>query len=586
MNLVTSDQRVFTVSSTNPVQADIRMISRENGVSLYAADFVFPEQEGNLGQLNVPQITVAVEVPMVGILSTYSPTLERRRGIYQEYAASKERSRFYWGAPFLSAIRDSRYNYVTVALSDAINEHEFSLSVEDFQERETIRFIMKLLMGREYRKTYHVQIRIDENPAPIEETYASMEQWFQTFYPKRRSVPAASEYPLYSTWYSFHQHPNAEKLLQELKMAAQLGFCSLILDDGWSYDGPGTGGYSLCGDWKPSEEKFPDLQDFVKRAHALGIHVATWFPLALIGEKTSGYQKYRDKLLYEWGGAGVLDVRYPDVRAYIIETLTEFVRKFDLDGLKLDFIDVLDIHDDTPAFGNGMDIPLLSDAVVTLLNELEAGLLAVKPEIMIEFRQNYVGPAITKYCNMLRSRDCPFDVGTNRICIADMRLQDYNLAVHSDMLYWAKGESAENVARQLLCTMFAVPQISVLLTEYPEPHIEIIKAFLSYWTENRKLLLHGRLSFAGMDFLYPMLSANDGEKTVAVLYQDMVFRLEGDTVDVHNATERPELVLVNPGQQVRKGEIFDLMGRKCGECTLANGATLAAVPVGGRVEIR
>ena len=43
---------------------------------------------------------------------------------------------------------------------------------------------------------------------------------------------------------------------------------------------------------------------------------------------------------------------------------------------------------------DGMDYALVEEAVCRLLTDVREALTAIKPDILIEFRQNYIGPAI------------------------------------------------------------------------------------------------------------------------------------------------------------------------------------------------
>ena len=90
----------------------------------------------------------------------------------------------------------------------------------------------------------------------------------------------------------------------------------------------------------------------------------------------------------------------------------------------------------------GRDIKSLPLAVNRLLSDVMERLKAIKPEILIEFRQSYIGPAIRKYGNIFRAADCPADILTNRVRTVDLRLFSGNTAVHSDMLEWNMNETA------------------------------------------------------------------------------------------------------------------------------------------------
>jgi alpha-galactosidase len=65
-------------------------------------------------------------------------------------------------------------------------------------------------------------------------------------------------------------------------------------------------------------------------------------------------------------------------------------------------------------FDERRDYHSLEDAVDALMAETADTLRGINPEVLIEFRQRYVGPAIRKYGNMLRVKDCPNDAIRNR----------------------------------------------------------------------------------------------------------------------------------------------------------------------------
>ncbi len=129
-----------------------------------------------------------------------------------------------------------------------------------------------------------------------------------------------------------------------------------------------------------------------------------------------------------------LDPRYPDVREFLISVYENAVSNWGIDGLKLDFIDSFENKDGVPA-KDGMDIPVLHTAVDKLMTDISTRLCGLKNDILIEFRQNYVGPNMRKYGNMLRVADCPADGLTNRVGCLDLRLTSGNTAVHSDNAY-------------------------------------------------------------------------------------------------------------------------------------------------------
>ncbi len=570
---------LVTCPAGNLIEHSITPLRTEDALTVYHAAFAFDDVTGS------GDIILSMDFPMHGHLSSFTPLLCRESAMHQWFAPTRVRSDFFYNSPFLTAVRDGHDNYVTVALSDAVNTTYISLGVQDFDEQEKIRFTISLPPMATRQGAFELDIYIDERDRPMTDTMASLSDWFRGYYPDRFPCPPAAEEPLYSSWYNFHQHPQAALLDRELDIAAEIGMRTLIIDDGWQYDGHGTGDYRDCGDWAVSSEKFPDLKAFTARAHARGIKTMLWFPVPFVGVQTEAYRRFQDKLLYENPDAGILDVRYREVRAHIVAFLAGFLRDYDLDGLKLDFIDSFVHHPAMPPANDTMDQPVLGQAVTSLLEELDASLRAIRPDVLLEYRQNYVGPAITRYGNMLRVADCAFAPDTNRIGAADLRLLDYRLAVHSDMLYWATDEREENVARQLLSVLFAVPQISVLLTRVPDTHRAIIRAFLNYHTANRTTLLHGRFDFIGMDRGYPLISVQDDRKTITALYQPLTAPYTGGKHDIFNATPQPGITVLNRTEHPVLSRSISATGDCLNTQMLPIGATFLDLPIGGRLEI-
>lgn len=539
-------------------------------------------------QMPIGNIEIIIPFEMKGILSTYAPTnaFKRNRMVMQWFQPTVSKSNFSFGTPFLSAVDRGNINFATLALSDAVNDNELMFYVQDFKQEGNVEFKVRLLTGRERITHYEVDLRIDDTTREIASTVKELSQWFKEYYPNCLNESGVCYEPLYSSWYNFHQHPNSALLEKELVRAKELGFGSLIIDDGWQYDGNGTSDYIDCGDWEISKEKFPDFSGFVNKAHALEIKVLLWFPLPFVGFNTKAYQKFKNKLLYEEGNttnAGILDPRYKETRNFIVDCITDIFEKYNLDGLKLDFTDSFFITEQTPKANSEMDYESLSDAIQQLLTEINEKVLLIKKDVAIEYRQNYVGPAITQYCNMLRVADCAFDSITNRIAINDMRLLNYALAVHSDMLYWGINETNENVATQLNNILFSVPQISVLLTKDNEGHIKTLKNYVSYWLKNREILMHGDFHVFGMDSNYTMAYAEDKDKRIVVNYVQGLVKADKKQLDIINASNSQDVVIESEKERMVKS--YNCLGELIEERKITVGINKIKLPLGGRVEV-
>lgn len=216
-----------------------------------------------------------------------------------------------------------------------------------------------------------------------------------------------------------------------------LGMDTVILDDGWhsEHDGPG---YGYTGDWEVCTAKFPDMHAHVKRVHEIGMRYMLWFSVPFMGYHAQNWERFKDKTLFkvDRNACAVLDPRYPEVREYLIGIYEHAVREYDLDGLKLDFIDQFQNREHLP-LTPAMDYACVQEATERLMTDVMERVRAVKPDIMIEFRQRYIGPGIRRFGNLFRVGDCASDIVSNRVGVTDIRLMGQKQATHADMLSWS-----------------------------------------------------------------------------------------------------------------------------------------------------
>ncbi|MBO4422919.1 MAG: alpha-galactosidase [Clostridia bacterium] len=474
-----------------------------------------------------------------GVFSTWTPLGGRDHSIRQWWFPNAADALYQYGSPLLSTMDSEGVNRVTIALSDTFSRSHLAVSVRDLDQRDEIGFTVKTASD-------HALLRVDRRPVDYCEAISEAGEWMRSFLKDGQvPVPDNAELPLYSSWYNFHQEPEQYLLEKELELAAKIGFKTFILDDGWQFEGENTGAYQKCGEWELAKDKFPDFKGFCDRVHGFGIKILMWFAVPFVGFDSPEYVRLKDKMAFDNPpfGAGVLDIRYPEIRRHIIGILERYVREYGIDGLKLDFIDAFNMDvDHIPPYSDEMDVKTLDHAAVLLMDEIYAKMTAMDPDFMFEFRQNYIGADIVNRCNMLRVGDCAADPITNRVGITALRLVNGGTAIHSDMLLWGKCESLLNCQRQLLNILFSVPQISVRLTEIPEEQLELVRRFVKYWTENRRVLLHGKFRAFHPESNYTTITSETDDKKITVLHCEPLFTPAGKNEDVFNNTAYDYLV--------------------------------------------
>lgn len=569
------------------VHADISLLSSEEGIDVFRVNISHPAN-------TVPSpVSVKWEQEILNTFYTWFPTCRKDLSVTQWFGPRENNSGFNFGAPILTSIGAGGMNIVTFAVSDPHTPISLFFGIKNSKRGENLAQYEVKFFDRDcvVPEKYTADIRVDRRAVSFQEAVKSVSSWWEDYGYTIPVCPPAAEDPLYSTWYNSCQNPVGADLLEDLKIAADLGFKTVILDDGWQFEGMGEGcGYSKCGDWIPAKDKFPDFKAFVDGVHALGMKLVVWFGVPQIGYFTEAYKRFAGKFLSDETHLKnvIADIRYPELRRYLVDALKRFVRDYDIDGFKFDFIGSIQPGDITAPYDPSvMDCPNVEDSVKLLLEEATAELGAMKTDLLYEFRQGYIGPAISRFGNMLRVADCAYDSLTNRVGMVNLRLLNYPIAIHSDMLCWSPVEEAKNCAKQLLNIMFCVPQISVFLSDVTEAQRQLLRHYLGYWTENRDVLLHGRFCALYPESNYTYISAEGKNKIIAVLYADMPYTYTGKACDVHLNGNRDGLMLENPTDTALVGEIYDLFGKLIGKAEIgANTTVRLPVPEAGMLRIK
>ncbi len=527
-------------------------------------------------------------LPCVDVYSLWSPLGGMKRNISPNWSTHTQRSRLASGAPVLSAISKSGANRATVALSDANTSTQVRCGVSE--ETANLEFEIRLFTELTAPlDSYAVTIRIDTRAIPYYEALKATERWWREDVGFGEAfVPDCAKMPMDSLWYSFHQILDPEKILEECRISKSLGMDTVIIDDGWQTD-DNNRGYEFCGDWELATGKIPDMKKLVDELHAIGMKVIVWFSVPFVGIQSKIHDRFLGMYVCEVAYAGrvkCLDPRYKEVRDYLIGIYKKAVSEWGLDGLKLDFIDSFALSNLAAEFDEKRDTVSLEDGVEKLLAETTEALRAMNPDVMIEFRQKYIGPTIRKYGNMLRVADCPNDAICNKMGIVDLRMISGGSAVHSDMLMWNKDEPVENAAIQLLSTIFGVPQISIRLAEASEAHKSVIKTFLDFWRENRELLLGGDLKAEDPDAGYSLISAQKDGRMIAVRHLGVPFDMaEGiGSVSLFNATADERVVLL--GAKGAEYTVTDCLGRLISKGTVSDDLAMISAPMSARIDLK
>ncbi|MBE6627728.1 MAG: alpha-galactosidase [Ruminococcaceae bacterium] len=530
------------------------------------------------------QFCISYSIPHIDTYSVWSPSIRAERHLGPNWKKRTTESRLASWMPIHALVSATGKNRMTVALSDA--KTPCSLRSGECEEDACIQweinfFTVPVAPLKEYTAT----VRIDTRKIPYYDAiYDTVTWWEKECGYAPAYVPEHAKLPMNSLWYSYHQQLDVEDIIKECKLSKALGMDTVIVDDGWQTD-DNNRGYQFCGDWEVAPSKIPDMKEFVARIHETGMKVMLWFAVPFIGIGTKNFERFSDKILDQSGKTRFsLDPRYKEVREYLIGFYTKAVGEWGFDGLKLDFIDRFVLKGSSLEFDARRDYHSLEDAVDALMIETSEALRKINPEVLIEFRQTYVGPAIRKYGNMLRVGDCPNDAILNRQGIVNLRLTSGNTAVHSDMVMWNREDTVEGAAVQLANILYSVPQISVKLDGLPEDHKKMLAFYLSFWREHRDVLIEGKLLAANPESVYSQVCSQKDGKAIFTVYTDgIVDCAPYSKVIVVNSSRHSALIL--KGADQKSYRVLDCMGNEVEKGSVQGSLCEIEVPFCGMVEV-
>ena len=536
-----------------------------------------------------PKFGVFFRVSGAGVQNVWTSDIEKEKfqlapQLWWKWA-TKYTSQLAQNTPIAVGFNSAGVSPVAIACSEAFNFLEYGLYVDD-RTCEIVGRCEFFVQPVAPLKEYEVSVLLDRRGRNWVDTVKSCTEWVESknsFTPAH--VPESAYDPLYSTWYAYLQDVHDKELEKEAQLAAKLGMKTMILDDGWQKE-DSKDFYSKAGDWMPVKSRFPDMKAHVAKVHEAGLKYMLWLAVPFMGNEAQNYNRFKKMFLSD----SVLDPRFPEVREYLLKTYERAVGEWGFDGLKLDFIDCFALPAQDPAVKNnyaGRDYRSLPQAVDRLMKDVLQRLKKINPDVMIEFRQRYMGPAIRQYGNMIRAADTPADPYLNRRRICSLRLTSGKTAVHSDMLVWSKDETPQGAALPILNVLFSTIQYSMILQRVTPEHREVIQHWIKFSQEHRNALLKGDFTPHHPENGFSWVEGEDRKERIIACYAENACVKTGKpdkSVYLVNATGTSAM-LVDFAAKPSKIEAFDVFGKSAGTLEAGEGLVRLPVPSSGYAKI-
>lgn len=504
-------------------------------------------------------VTVHCNIPYAGIAGFWQPQMNRpRQQLLWDYQFN---SSFQCGLPFFSMFSTENINRFSIGFSNAVSTMEFRIRMN--QELGCAELTVDFVAQEDF------VIFIDTVPS---RTWMEVLRDYCCFLHPSPLVPApdAAWNPVFCTWYAAHAELDTRWTEENAALAAKLGFGTFIIDDGWCFDekkrvSPSTVStwYEHIGDWEVSMVKFPDFHSHVKRVKEMGLTYMVWVAPFLVGCRS----RLADRVATAGNdpcGFARLDPNDSAGMRLVLNQVLKLAEKYELDGLKVDFIDTL-----PPC-----EVPDAGKYIYNFVRELAEKLRAHNPEALIEFRQNYSTIMTAGYATQFRANDTPFDFMENFNRIVQLRLLlGDGVPIHSDPVFWNRNAEEEEIARHLVAALAGVPMASLDLTTLTGTEEAIFRNYLAFYRTHRDFYQFGKWKiFAEQDCYAGIVAEYHGRRLAIAAQRAFAF----DYATTHPA----ELVLLNlTGTSLHLPNLKRVWNGKGEEIPSASG-----IPVGGRGE--
>lgn len=202
-----------------------------------------------------------------------------------------------------------------------------------------------------WRKTIH-QGEIFRSTKAYVSVGGSLDEVCQNLLNMHRSVTehtleCEKELPIiFNDWCASYGEPTHEKTLRYMERLRGTPVKYIVIDAGWTKTVEKSFGQGGNGDWKYDKEKFPyGLKTLSKIVQENGFRLGIWFEpeVTTVGAETYNSQydfmhlKNNGVVINSGGDRTFWDFRRDDVRSYLTEHVTHFLKENEITYLKIDY---------------------------------------------------------------------------------------------------------------------------------------------------------------------------------------------------------------------------------------------------------
>ncbi len=399
--------------------------------------------------------------------------------------------------------------------------------------------------------------------------------------------------PVWCTWTAFPSaQMNDQRVLDNARLAKELGMGALILDDGWfgpglDDDGPRPINH---GDYAADAAKFADLPRLVRQVQEQGLKFLLWHAPLCVAPTSKVAQRLAHWFMRDAtgdflsvNGLHQLCPACPQVRAYVQAETRRLFEQFGIDGLKVDLFNCLSPQPCTSTT-HDHDIADPVAALDALMAAQWEAARAANPQALLELKQDYGNARLIRHGTMVRAGDTAYDMDTNLQRCG--YTQAFAECVHVDPLVTSIHTRPIALALMMIKALAGgVPTFSMNLPDLSAAQRQVLAAWLGFYRQQRALFQSRRRPL-GRKLEVWQGGGPAQWWLAAVMGATEVPLPEGEIVHLLNGTDRTQLYPLLPQARPARLRLFDYRLQLQDErtLTLEPGGSLPVLP-GGLTEI-
>ena len=399
--------------------------------------------------------------------------------------------------------------------------------------------------------------------------------------------------PLWCSWTDwFSDDVTDQVMLASVREGVKLGIRNFIIDDGWF--GPGLDSdFSVqlnIGDWEADPAKIPDMPALVKGIRDLGGVPMIWCAPHAVAPHANRFGERKKYLIAGADGQPVMTANKfhslcfmcPQARELMADICAGFITRWDFDGAKYDLFNCVPNQRCQNA-EHGHDVSSMVEGLELTLKRIDEKSRAIKPDYIVELKQNYATPFLSRYGSMTRAGDTPYNTEGN--FLRTLYVQGYTPFSINDYQTITNDDSPQDAACVVLKMMaVGIPTYSIDFDRLCQANKDVIARYNLWYLENLKAFMGYRIPLDGENNAFKLPA--DGQDFYFLVNDGGPLMLERSAV-VLNATYARDLFVRLPRAGQANISTFDCFGKPAGRQRL-QGAGWKHINVlpGGMVHIR